>query len=274
MSVGAWPITSNMDWCEENYVVVSFIAEFFNTLSSIPVALFALHGCLHVYRNSLGPMPLALHLIMFVVGVGSVLFHGTLTWQGQTADEIPMLLAITLYLYAILSIRGPLSVVVTLGFFSFMLFAVCLYFMADFLYFISCYVIVLIVQVVVSVRHIQDPRCGRGVRRLFITGATTYIGGSLCLWLPETILCGNRLHTQHSTVFQKLYLHAWFHLTSALGAYLWGVFICYARYDFLLRWGKGDKRQDGADYEDVVLQNQGGIASCYIPLPHVVLKIK
>jgi|AntRauMFilla1563_2_1112583.scaffolds.fasta_scaffold323578_1 hypothetical protein len=38
--MGYWgPITSNYDWCEENYVWTQYIAEFFNTLSSIPVAL-------------------------------------------------------------------------------------------------------------------------------------------------------------------------------------------------------------------------------------------
>jgi dihydroceramidase len=32
------PITANYDWCEPNYLVTPYIAEFFNALSSLPTA--------------------------------------------------------------------------------------------------------------------------------------------------------------------------------------------------------------------------------------------
>ena len=42
---GWWgPATADTDWCEPNYLWTHYIAEFWNTLSSIPIATFALHG--------------------------------------------------------------------------------------------------------------------------------------------------------------------------------------------------------------------------------------
>ena len=98
------PVTSDMDWCETNYAVVPFIAEFANTLSSLPVASFALHGMLHVYRQGFEWVYLLLYFSIVGVGLGSATFHGTLTWQGQAVDELPMVWTATLCLYASLTL--------------------------------------------------------------------------------------------------------------------------------------------------------------------------
>lgn len=43
-----------------------------------------------------------------------------------------------------------------------------------------------------------------------------YCGGSIFFWIPEILFCGH---------LQPLQLHAWFHLTSAVGSYSFVVFI-------------------------------------------------
>ncbi|KAM0005849.1 putative ceramidase [Helianthus debilis subsp. tardiflorus] len=35
------PVTSSHEWCEKNYVVSSYVAEFYNTISTIPCILLA-----------------------------------------------------------------------------------------------------------------------------------------------------------------------------------------------------------------------------------------
>lgn len=44
---GYWgPVTSTMDWCESNYVVTEYVAEFYNSISNIGYLTWALMGML------------------------------------------------------------------------------------------------------------------------------------------------------------------------------------------------------------------------------------
>ena len=90
-NVGYWsPSTSSIDWCERNYVVTRYIAEFWNCLSSFSMCL--LGGILFVrgLRNKVEHRFLFSSLGFVLVGLGSAYFHGTLTHLGQMADELPM----------------------------------------------------------------------------------------------------------------------------------------------------------------------------------------
>ena len=79
-------ITRNkVDWCEENYVVISYIAEFWNTVSNI---LFLIIPPIMInrfrdYEAELG-MPIRyVWLLLMTVGIGSIYFHATLSLAGQ-----------------------------------------------------------------------------------------------------------------------------------------------------------------------------------------------
>ncbi|EJT97010.1 alkaline phytoceramidase [Dacryopinax primogenitus] len=101
---GYWgPHTSSIDWCEDNYVNLPYIAETWNTFSNIPYMLLGLHGVLltqglpHRARFAL------LHAGVALIGVGSFIFHATLNWYAQVfLDELPMIYVSTLCLYVIL----------------------------------------------------------------------------------------------------------------------------------------------------------------------------
>ena len=81
---GYWgDVTSNYDWCEDNYVHSHYIAEFFNTMSSIPVALAGILWMRLSLQNHYGISFGLAGLGLFVVGIGSVAFHGTLMRWGQ-----------------------------------------------------------------------------------------------------------------------------------------------------------------------------------------------
>lgn len=102
---GYWgPATATVDWCESNYVVTWYVAEFFNTLTSLFIV-------------AAGALPLALHAHMWaliewrfvfafgslcIVGLGSVAFHGTLSFRHQMLDEVPMLWSVVVILYCLL----------------------------------------------------------------------------------------------------------------------------------------------------------------------------
>lgn len=89
---GYWgPSTSSIDWCEANYAITRFIAEFTNTLSNLVFVSWALYG-VKKCRDEKLPLPLALCQVgIALVGFGSFLFHATLRYEWQLGDELPMI---------------------------------------------------------------------------------------------------------------------------------------------------------------------------------------
>jgi len=87
-------VDANIDWCERNYDTSTYIAEFWNALSSLPITLFALAGYIlgakHARIESRFKVGFAW---MMVVGLGSFMFHATLRRYAQCMDELPMLYA-------------------------------------------------------------------------------------------------------------------------------------------------------------------------------------
>ncbi|KAI8643799.1 alkaline phytoceramidase family protein [Parasitella parasitica] len=105
-AAGYWgPVTSSVDWCEENYTHTHYIAEFWNTVSSLAmVALGFLGVALH--HKSLGWRLSASYLLIVVVGIGSVLFHATLQFEHQMWDEVPMVWCACQLLWVLLDEHG------------------------------------------------------------------------------------------------------------------------------------------------------------------------
>ncbi|POW01863.1 hypothetical protein PSHT_12350 [Puccinia striiformis] len=89
---GYWgPSTSSIDWCEANYAITRYIAEFTNTLSNLVFVSWALYG-VKKCRDEKLPLPLALCQVgIALVGIGSFLFHATLRYEYQLGDELPMI---------------------------------------------------------------------------------------------------------------------------------------------------------------------------------------
>lgn len=82
---GYWGASdSTVDWCEPNYVVTIYIAEFFNTISSVPIVIWALLGFYLCYKNGVREKRyLCLLLSLALIGCGSILFHSTLRYHAQ-----------------------------------------------------------------------------------------------------------------------------------------------------------------------------------------------
>jgi len=90
---GHWgDITSSVDWCELNYMFSQYIAEFWNSTSPFSMVLVGLFGIVLHYKLLEKRFLLAFFFVS-VLGVGSVLFHGSLKHETQMLDELPMLYA-------------------------------------------------------------------------------------------------------------------------------------------------------------------------------------
>ncbi|KAF9917019.1 Alkaline ceramidase 3 [Lobosporangium transversale] len=102
--IGYWsPNTASVDWCESNYEVSYYIAEFWNTISNLPSLLLVILGY-HLFPTNDGRFKL-LFWVCGTVAVGSALFHGTLRHKMQLLDELPMLYSATIILYILVETK-------------------------------------------------------------------------------------------------------------------------------------------------------------------------
>ncbi|XP_065886856.1 alkaline ceramidase 3-like [Dysidea avara] len=106
--VGHWgKPTSTLDFCEENYVVNFYIAEFWNTITNVSMIIPPLVGAVTSWRDGLERRYTASYILLTVVGIGSSLFHGSLLYHMQLLDELPMLFTAVQFLYCLLNMGGP-----------------------------------------------------------------------------------------------------------------------------------------------------------------------
>ena len=102
---GFWgPATSTVDWCEANYARSPYIAEFFNTLSSLAIVAAGVLG-IWLHRRVLERRFLSCFASVALVGLGSVAFHATLRFELQMADELPMLYSAIIMIYILVENR-------------------------------------------------------------------------------------------------------------------------------------------------------------------------
>ena len=107
--VGYWgPPDSLIDFCEPNYAVTFWIAEFYNTLSSIPFVIWGIIGLILTHKFATQEFRFKLcYMSLMVIGCGSTLFHATLRFKYQMLDEMPMLWYTTVALYCVLTLESP-----------------------------------------------------------------------------------------------------------------------------------------------------------------------
>lgn len=105
--VGVWgKPSSSIDWCEPNYEWSYYVAEFFNTFSSLLFVVIGLIG--YCYHNPISYLSLAFSwLSIMIIGIGSTGFHMTLSRSTQMMDELPMIWSMFLLLYHSLLIYFP-----------------------------------------------------------------------------------------------------------------------------------------------------------------------
>lgn len=78
---GYWgPITASTEWCEKNYEVTPWVAEFYNTISNFPGIILALIGLFYSINQKFERRFSVLHLSTIALGIGSILFHATLQY--------------------------------------------------------------------------------------------------------------------------------------------------------------------------------------------------
>lgn len=230
------PITANYDWCEGNYVVTEYVAEFFNTLSSVPTLTVGLYFALKSFKHGYGFRFALAGWMLAVVGLGSVAFHGTLTRLGQVLDELPMLYSSSIFLWISSSLRfnadkrgDERSKKLGYGLLVYCVLVTYAYLNGGFELFFVAYALTVLAVAVTSLDAVASSPSKKITKPYVLWAFGIYVGGFLALWVPEQVFCGNRLHAHHHSPLQDLPLplHAFFHVTSSIGPLSWLTFASF-----------------------------------------------
>jgi len=222
------PVTANVDWCESNYSHTRYIAEFYNTLSSVPMIWMGFVGMMECRRLRLERQYGLSFFALMVVGIGSVLFHGTLDYSAQLADELPMILGSLVFFYVMYDLvmkskNGrfwvpewvTVSLLVGYGALTTLLMALWTHSALPMNISYVCMVVFIILSSVKLYRDAKQPI----MRRVFELSLLCFFFACAC-WLTEKYFCEAGMPVTQ-------YLHAVWHLGAGFGTY---AFLQWATY--------------------------------------------
>lgn len=104
-------IKSTVDWCESNYSVSNYIAEYWNTITGIFLIFSGLifHSLneneIRMSNTYIKNRFKNIRNLLILVGFGTMLFHGTLLYPFQLLDELPMIFLALEYIKILLELQ-------------------------------------------------------------------------------------------------------------------------------------------------------------------------
>lgn len=215
---------ANVDWCEPNYVVTPYVAEWWNTLSSLPMVALGAFG---LWRWSRLPGGLRRHAWLFaglgMVGVGSTAFHGTLLRAAQALDELPMVYLGMVAVWAVALRAAPREsgggLAAAMGVYAVGFTVAYFTSEASFVVFVASYG-ALVAYAALRSMWLTWGRAGPPLLgRLLQVSSVGFLGSLAFCWIPEHVL----LPCDHP--LQVLPLHAIWHLAAGLGTYTWCLWV-------------------------------------------------
>ncbi|XP_066927401.1 alkaline ceramidase 3-like [Clytia hemisphaerica] len=233
-SSGYWGFpSSTMDWCEENYAVTSYVAEFWNTVSNVVFVVPPLLTAYHLWKHKLSELgPIVCFLLLTVVGFGSFAFHCTLLYHSQLLDELPMIYGTCAMLYCIIEIRSPKdsvnkSLIVIL--ISISLSITLIYgSLKNPLIFLWSYGVLAAALFILNIRGCLNYN---GSPKLLASASFNY-GFGFILWNLDNEYCYRVRDTRKSLpglIAPVTQLHAWWHFFAGVGTFLTIVYIIHLR---------------------------------------------
>ncbi|KAH9923668.1 alkaline phytoceramidase [Fomitopsis serialis] len=231
------PVTATLDWCEANYQFSNYIAEATNTFSNLCTVGLALWGLYQAYAQSLPPRYFIGQAGFALVGVGSMIFHATLLFEAQLADELPMIYVAS-YCCAVLfdttrgyDLRDSPIIPLLIGVTTFNVLFTWSYFInRNPVYHQVVFAGLLAITSVRTVYLLRNPNIAKRVpppakatvARLFWSGAATFALGFF-IWNLDNIFCDTITRWKHVLGWPAAFVlegHSWWHILTATGTYL------------------------------------------------------
>ncbi|KAB8236411.1 hypothetical protein ETB97_010339 [Aspergillus alliaceus] len=223
------PQTSYLNFCEEDYVITRYIAEFINTLSSFVYVLYGIYGLSKLCHKKHAGSRSIPYFGLIGVGVCSAGYHMTLKYHTQMSDELSMHLLTTPLLYRILSFQTTPQHTRTVGIILSLLFTIVMVVhmvMDEFLlhavtFGMAVYLIATRTLKIIP-RQIPDPATRKKVQSIALFGCASFIFGYL-VWLIDDLACRVLRSTRQTVGLPLAFLlelHGWWHVFTAIGGYI------------------------------------------------------
>ncbi|SCV03045.1 LAME_0H07272g1_1 [Lachancea meyersii CBS 8951] len=265
LETGYWgKPTSTIDWCEENYVVSPFVAEWSNTITNSAFVALAMYVTWSAYYHKLEKRFVMIGVGLGTVGVGSWLFHMTLRYEYQLLDELPMIYATCIPAWSIFSeeqhllrnnTRGTPSLIrqsiigaVVFGSAGILTVVYMLY--RDPTIHQTAYAVLNVIVVfsagAMASKYVHDPLAKRNLRNTMALSISIFLLGYF-LWQLDVHFCSFWIFVRRTFLNLPLgvflELHSWWHLLTGSGVYFYIVHLEYLRIlthgqsnDYTLCW--------------------------------------
>ncbi|KAF2740007.1 alkaline ceramidase-like protein [Polyplosphaeria fusca] len=274
---GVWsPVTSTLNWCEEDYYATKYAAEIVNTLTNLLFMYLAVKGIRNCLKNGHDKVFLVAFVGYLLVGSGSFAFHASLKYPMQLVDELSMIYTTCLMAFATFSYGRSKSFTVTLGFLLLALslfITVYYHYVQDPTFHQTAYAVLTVIVVFRSIyvmevnirpkfrskkRQAQNPHPISGQREdvrdkdilqtmwtMIACGLSIFLGG-FAIWQLDNVYCSTLIRWRREIGLPWgiiLEGHGWWHIMTGIGAYfyiVWGIWLrhClnYRQDEYELIW--------------------------------------
>ncbi|QPG76533.1 hypothetical protein FOA43_003922 [Brettanomyces nanus] len=233
---GYWgTTTSTIDWCEENYVVSGYAAEFMNTISNAIFVILAVKLLSSSIRNKHGGIFVIVSIGILLIGIGSWLFHMTLRYEYQLLDELPMVYFTWIpfaYLLAVEVENKSRRILIYAIVLALMIFFTVTYLcfwdnpLLQQVVFGSLATFIIFRTITLTNKYVTDQSYRNFMFRLFFFAMFEIISGFVA-WNIDTLLCSRWIQARRCIGLPLgllLEWHAWWHVLTGLGVYHFVIF--------------------------------------------------
>ncbi|KAL3458738.1 ceramidase [Aspergillus heterothallicus] len=225
--------TSHANFCEQDYGITRYIAEFMNSLTNLIYVIYGVYGLRQLRRKAnrnIDPLRALPYWGLIGVGLCSFAFHVSLKYHTQMMDDLSMHLATTPVLHRVLTVnssrRGSIITAVVLS--AMLLFLITFHVMTDELILHSVSFVGTVTAIGVHTIRLVRTRTppGSAARRqlwgIVILGAAIFNLG-YWLWILDQWACGFLTKTREAIGLPWAFileLHGWWHICTGIGAYI------------------------------------------------------
>ncbi|KAE8423340.1 ceramidase [Aspergillus pseudocaelatus] len=223
--------TAKSNFCEEDYVVTRYIAEFINSLTNIVYILYAIYGLRKLRQKSSCDIFRAIpYWGLMAVGICSAAFHISLKYHIQMLDDLSMLFTTTPVLHQVLTVDTSRrhSIMLAILLWSSLMILVVYHVRTDelLLHSLSFAAMVTVIGIrtmqLINARTLAGSAARKQIWGMVRFGAVIFNLG-FYLWLIDGWVCGFLRSTRAKIGLPLAFLlelHGWWHIFTGIGAYI------------------------------------------------------